>query len=157
MPNNLTYGALGTALTERFEGLKLEAYQDVAGNWTIGYGHKGVGVKEGQTITPAAALVLLEADIRSAEMVVNQCVTYPLNQNQFDALVDLAYNIGVGAFACSTLVRYLNDGEVALAAAEFSEWCHSGGRVVSGLLLRRNAEMSLFETPVAAATARPQN
>ena len=153
MPNNFTYDTVGTALTERFEGLRLESYQDAAGNWTIGYGHKGLGVKEGQTITPAAALALLEADIRSAALVVNKCVTYPLDQDEFDALVDLAYNIGVGAFACSELVRYLNDGKVALAAGEFAEWCHAGGRCVSGLLVRRKAELALFETATAPAKA----
>lgn len=149
MANNFTYDGIGLALTKRFEGLSLKSYRDVAGNWTIGYGHKSIGVKGGQVITLAQATALLAADTKSAEIVVNRCVTFALTQDEFDGLVDLAFNVGVYAFASSELVRYLNAGKTTLAEAQFPVWDHAGGRVVSNLLARREAEEKLFETTAA--------
>lgn len=152
MANNFTYSTTGLTLTKRFEGLRLQSYQDIAGHWTIGYGHKGQGVRPNQTITQAQATALLEADLRAAETVVNRCVKYQLTQNEFDALVDMAYNIGIGAFASSELVAYLNEGKLPLAEGQFDVWCHAGGRVVAQLLTRRQAELALFEQATGTGT-----
>jgi lysozyme len=145
--SNFTYSEAGLAFTRRFEGLRLTAYPDAAGVWTIGYGHTGPGVHEGLTITEHQAEVFLECDIARAAAGVNRLVTAPIAQNQFDALVDFAFNLGVAALSSSVLLRHLNSGEFASAADEFLKWDHSKGRIISGLLLRREAEADLFSQP----------
>lgn len=142
----------GIALIERFEGLRLEAYQDRAGLWTCGYGHTS-GVKSGDTCTSAQADEWLESDVADAERAVNVLVKVPLNQNQFDALVSFTYNLGWSALEGSTLLRILNAGATSLAAREFLKWDHVAGVVSEGLLRRRTAEQELFlTTPVQAGS-----
>jgi lysozyme len=143
--NNFTYSQDGLALTEQFEGCMLTAYQDQVGVWTIGYGHTGSDVHSGLTITQDQAEALLASDIAAAAVFVNQAVTVPLAQNEFDALVDFVFNLGRGAFAGSTLLKELNAGQFSNAAAQFALWSHAGGQVVAGLLRRRQAEMALFQ------------
>jgi len=144
--NNLTYGGNGLALTEQFEGCRLDAYQDQVGVWTIGYGHTGSDVYSGLTITQDQAQDLLAQDVSSAAACVNNVVTIELSQDEFDALVDFVFNLGAGAFRGSTLLRDLNSGDTAAAAAQFDQWDHAGGAVVAGLLRRRQAEAALFST-----------
>jgi lysozyme len=144
--NNLSYSKSGLALTEQFEGLRLTPYQDSVGVWTIGYGHTGPDVHPGLTITQMDAEALLLRDVGDAARSVNQLVTIPLTQNEFDALVDFVFNLGATAFAGSTLLRDLNAGNLAAAAGEFQKWDHAGGRVLAGLLQRRLGEASLFQT-----------
>jgi len=141
---NMTYSEQGLALTKHFEGLRLAAYQDQRGIWTIGYGHTGRDVHEGLTVTEAEAEALLASDIARATAAVNRLVTAPVTQNQFDALVDLAFNLGCAALMHSTLLALVNSSDFAAAASEFLRWDHAGGRVVPGLLLRRQAELELF-------------
>lgn len=134
----------GLDLIKQFEGLKLNAYVCPAGVLTIGYGTTA-GVKPGQAITAARAEELLRADVAKFERGVADAVTVPLAQHQFDALVSLAYNIGLGAFRTSTLLRLLNKGEVASAAKQFDRWNRGGQKVLPGLTRRRAAERKLFE------------
>ena len=141
---NLTYSERGLALTRQFEGLRLESYQDQRGIWTIGYGHTGPTVHEGLRITEAEAEILLTSDVVRAAAAVNRLVTAQVTQNQFDALVDFAYNLGCATLMHSTLLRLINAGEFAEAASEFPRWNHSGNRPIPGLLRRRRAEMELF-------------
>lgn len=143
--NNLTYGKEGLGLTEQFEGCRLVAYQDQVGVWTIGYGHTGPEVVAGLAITQAQAETYLEADVASAAACVNRLVGVPLSQEEFDALVDFVFNLGQGAFANSTLLRELNAGAFAAAAAQFDAWDRAGGVVVAGLLRRRQSEAALFQ------------
>jgi len=143
--NNLTYGKDGLALTEQFEGLELTAYQDQVGVWTIGYGHTGPDVYPGLTITQNDATSLLLQDVNTAANCVNQLVTVPLTQDEFDALMDFVFNLGTHAFAGSTLLRLLNAGDFDGAIGEFVKWDHAGGQVVAGLLRRRQAEAQLFQ------------
>ena len=140
----MTYSKAGEQLTERFEGCRLQAYADTGGVWTIGYGHTH-GVMEGMTCTREQALAWLEQDTREAAAAVNHLVTVPLKQAEFDALVDFVFNLGVGAFARSTLLRDLNTGNLGAAAAQFPLWDHDAGRVLAGLLHRRLAEQMEFE------------
>jgi lysozyme len=142
--NRFTYSGKGLALTEQFEGCRLTAYQDQVGVWTIGYGHTGSEVCAGMTITPEDAQALLARDVSNAAAFVNQIVQVDLTQEEFDALVDFVFNLGVGAFERSTLLRLLNAGEFAAAAAQFALWDRAGGAVVAGLLRRRQAETALF-------------
>jgi lysozyme len=134
----------GLALIESFEGLRLTAYRDSVGVWTIGYGHTA-NVRPDERITEAEAEAFLRRDAEGAEQAVSQLVAVPLTQGQFDALVDFVFNLGRAALAGSTLLRLLNDGDHAGAAAEFPKWCHAGGAVLPGLVARRAKERALFE------------
>lgn len=133
----------GRSMTKQFEGLRLEAYQDGGGVWTIGYGHTA-GVKPGQVITAEQADTFLKADLGHAEVVVGQYTHLPLTQNQFDALVDFVFNLGLGQFMRSTLLAKLNNNDFAGASAEFIRWNKDNGKVVAGLTRRRQAETNLF-------------
>lgn len=141
----------GIDLIKEFEGLRLTAYYDGGGVLTIGYGHtnnsdsgKTYPVYPGQTITAAKAEEILKADLASFEKVVNDSVTYSINRNQFDALVSFTFNVGKTAFRNSDLLRYLNNGQIGLAASQFDLWVKDNGVVVPGLVRRRAAEKALF-------------
>ena len=134
-------------LIKSFEGLELEAYLCPADIWTIGYGHTG-DVKEGDTITKAEAEDLLDKDLEKFRSGVNRCVKVPLNENQFGALVSFAYNVGIGSLQSSTLLKLLNAGDYDAAADQFPRWNKSGGKVLTGLTRRREAERAVFLTPV---------
>jgi lysozyme len=144
LSNSLSYSQQGLALTEQFEGLRLTAYQDSVGVWTIGYGHTGADVHPGLTISQQQASALLLNDVASAVATVNRLVSVPLTQNQFDALVDFVFNAGAGNFSGSTLLRELNAGDYAAAAAQFARWVHAGNQILPGLVARRKAEQDLF-------------
>ena len=135
----------GLDLIKQFEGLYLKAYRCPAGVPTIGYGHTA-GVAMGQTITQQQADDYLRRDVRQFERAVARLATVPLTQGQFDALVSFAFNLGEGALAQSTLLRLLNAGDYAGAAAQFDRWNKAGGRVLPGLVRRRAAERALFES-----------
>ena len=87
----------------------------------------------------------MEYDLKKFESAVNSGVTVPINQNQFDLLVSLAYNIGIGAFKESTLLKKFNLGDYKGAAAQFNVWNKGGGKVMQGLMNRRAVERKLFE------------
>jgi lysozyme len=137
----------GIALIKQFEGERLTAYLCPAGILTVGVGHTGPDVKPGQKITSAESEALLRADLARFEKAVSAAVKVPLNQNQFDACVALAFNIGAGAFAGSTLVRLLNGKDYEGAAAQFERWNRAGGKALAGLTRRRAAEAALFRKP----------
>jgi lysozyme len=145
---NMQYSAKGMTLTEGFEGLRLESYQDVAGVWTIGYGHAAPDIKSSMTITQAQAQYLLESDIQASVSCVNSGVTVALNQNQFDALVDFTFNEGRGSFLRSTLLKLLNMGDYLGACGQFAKWVYAAGEVQPGLVRRRAAEAELFQEAV---------
>lgn len=134
----------GLDLIKQFEGLKLTAYLCPAGVPTIGYGTTK-GVRMGQTITAAEAERMLAQDVEKFAKGVREAVKVPLEQHEFDALVSLAYNIGLGAFRTSTLLRLLNAGDKEAAAKQFDRWNKAGGKPLAGLTRRRAAERKLFE------------
>ncbi|WP_296527583.1 lysozyme [Acinetobacter oleivorans] len=138
----------GVNLICNFEGLKLSAYDDGTGVWTIGYGTtrypNGQRVSEGDRCTFIQAKAYLQHDLKIFERAVNSAVKVPLKQNQFDALVSLAYNIGVGAFKNSTLLKNLNLGNYKEAANQFDVWINAGGKRLQGLVNRRAIEKKLF-------------
>jgi len=125
------YSEAGMALTKGFEGLRLEAYRDSGGVWTVGYGHTCEDVRAGVCVTEFEAEVLLWGDLAEAVGCVNRAVTAKVSQGQFDALVDFCFNAG--------------------AAKEFGKWVHVGGVAVAGLVRRRKAEAEMFanEAPTA--------
>ena len=139
---------LGVDLICDFEGKRLVAYDDGVGIWTIGFGTtiypNGIRVKKGDTCTEAQAKAYMQNDLKKFEHAVNDAVNIPLNQNQFDALVSLTYNIGAAAFSKSTLVKKLNAGDISGAADQFDVWINAGGKRMQGLVNRRSKEKLLF-------------
>jgi len=140
--------ANGINLICSFEGLELKAYDDGVGVWTIGYGTtiiNGIKVKKGDTCTVEQAKSYMAQDLKKFESAVDTSVKVTITQNQFDALVSLAYNIGTGAFKSSTLLKKLNAKDYKSAAAQFDRWNRAGGKVMQGLINRRAKERKFFE------------
>lgn len=151
----MQYSKSGLQLTERFEGVRLSAYQDTAGVWTIGYGHTH-GVKQGDTCTIEQAEQWLIEDTTWAVSVVNALVKVTLTQPIFDSLVDFTFNLGSGNFQHSQLLSLINQEKFEEAANEFDKWDRAGGQVVAGLLRRRNAEKEEFEAGLQQRLLSPQ-
>lgn len=148
-------------LLKDLEGCELTAYQDIAGIWTIGYGitaAAGVGIEPcaGMTITQEQADELFERAVDAFAAKVAKLITVPVTQNEFGACVLLSYNVGLGALSRSTVLRELNNGNKASAGSAFHMWNKAGGRVVPGLVRRREREHQLFNTPDTAPVARAQ-
>ena len=136
----------GIEQIKSFEGFRSMPYQDVVGKWTVGYGHlmiPGDGTVQGSPITMGQATELLRKDLHTAEEAVN-ATGVSLTQNEFDALVSFIYNLGVGAFQRSTLLKLLKTGNKEAAAKEFPKWSMAGGKEVPGILKRRLAEQECF-------------
>ena len=144
MKETYQYSAAGLAMTKSFEGLRLTAYQDVASVWTIGYGSTIPTVHPGEVITEQEAEQRLIANMQTAVSAVNELVTVAITQGQFDAMVDFCFNVGQGNFRNSTLLRRVNAGDFAGAAAQFLVWVYAGGVVQEGLDRRRRAEAEMF-------------
>ena len=148
----------GLSLIKTFEGLRLEAYRDVAGVWTIGYGstyfHDGKKVKPGDKLSSETqADALIRNTLGQYEDAVNHHVKVPLNQNQLDALVSFTYNEGVGALQESTLLVKLNEKNYEAAAIHFLAWDkitdpQTGKKIICDTLVKRRKEESqLFLSP----------
>lgn len=131
-------------LIRRWEGCKLTAYQCSAGVWTIGWGSTGPGITRGVVWTQAQADSRLASDVRKFADGVFGAVTASANENQLGAMISLAYNIGLGAFRSSTMLRLFNAGDISGARAQFQRWNKAGGKVVNGLTNRRNDEAAVF-------------
>lgn len=135
------------AITQR-EGNKLTAYKDSVGIWTIGVGHTSAAgapkVTQGLKITAAQSDEILSRDLKLFEAAVFKAVKVPLSQNEFDALVSLAFNIGGKAFAGSSVVKKLNAGDRKGAADAILLWNKACGRIVKGLVSRRKDERTQF-------------
>lgn len=138
---------------KRFEGCKLNAYQDSAGVWTIGYGHTR-GVHPGDVCTQTQADAWLIADLESAAGAVESLThTVDLTDGQRDALIDFVYNLGAGAFAKSTLLKCVLAGDHAGAAAQLSRWVYADGKKLPGLVDRRAREVERYLSPMPAPQA----
>ena len=144
----MRYSDAGLAVTKHFEGLKLTSYQDQGGTWTIGYGHT-MTARPGQTISEEQADALLRQDVRTAEECVNRAVQVPLNQNQFDALVDFTFNLGCSRLRSSTLLGHVNRSNFEGAAQEFKRWKFIGTRESAGLVRRREQNEKTFRATPA--------
>lgn len=149
MPNTPTDAALERAcdIIKQFEGCKLTAYLCPAGVPTIGWGSTGPDIKLGMTWTQEQADERLERDVKRFYDGVVQLVTAKATPNQTAACTSLSYNIGLGNFRASTVLRKLNEGDIAAAADAFRMWNKGGGKVLPGLVARREAERTLFLTP----------
>jgi lysozyme len=157
--------AAGLATVKEFEGLRLKAYKCPAAVWTIGYGHTSAAgnpiVTPELVITKEEAEETLARDMEQYEEGVRKYVKVDLTQGQFDALVDFAYNAGVGALAKSTLLKRVNAEKFDEVPAEFMKWTKGGGKELPGLVRRRRAEVKLWrgletEKPVCNDEARAE-
>jgi lysozyme len=157
--------AAGLATVKEFEGLRLKAYKCPASVWTIGYGHTTAAgapiVTPELVITKDEAEEVLARDMEQYEEGVRKYVKVDLTQGQFDALVDFAYNAGVGALAKSTLLKRVNAEKFDEVPAEFMKWTKGGGKELPGLVRRRRAEVKLWrgletEKPVCNDEARAE-
>ena len=149
----MNYSKNGLHLTEQFEGCKLNAYPDPATNgdpWTIGYGHTGPEVHQGMTITQEQAEEYLAQDVKKAVSDVNAKLTVEVTQDEFDALVDFAFNCGCGNLNNSTLLKKVNAGDFQGASHEFEKWDMAAGKHMAGLLRRRQAEELEFLKNIVA-------
>jgi GH24 family phage-related lysozyme (muramidase) len=137
-----TTNAAGLDLIKTFEGLKLNAYKDIVGVWTIGYGHTATA-KQGQVITQAQAETLLRQDLKRFENYVNSLPgADKLNDNQFSALVSLAFNVGSFGNGLKTAIA-TNPEQVPYWIEKYNM---AGGKVIPGLTRRRKAEAALYES-----------
>lgn len=138
----------GLSLIKEFEGLSLKAYPDPATGgdpWTIGYGATGPGISKGLIWSQAQADSRLADDVsRFADGVSALIGAAPTTSGQFDAMVSLAYNVGLGNFKESTLLRLHKEGDYAGAAGQFVRWNKAAGKVMAGLTRRREAEAKLY-------------
>lgn len=133
----------GLDLLKQFEGRKLTAYQDQGGIWTIGYGHTGPEVKKGMNISPDDAEYFLKIDLAKFYHL-DDYLTEQVNDNQYSALICLAFNIGLRALKMSTLLRCVNNSQTP--DKEWTKWNHVNGLVNNGLTRRREAELKLYYT-----------
>ena len=152
----------GIALLKKHEGLRLTAYPDPASGgepWTIGYGttsRAGVGkVTRGMKISQAQAEDMLRRSLVGYEQGVLKAITRTPTQNQFDAMVSLAYNIGVGAMSKSSVIRHFNANDDVKAGGAFLLWNKAAGKVMPGLTRRRAEERALFLKPSAPISKNP--
>ena len=133
----------GIDFINRHEALRLYAYKDAVGVWTIGYGHT-LTAKQGMVITEAEAEKLLIQDLRVAEDEINRHLL-PLKQHQFDSLASFVFNVGVGSFSKSTLLKRLKmDVNNPDIANQFNRWVYGGGKILKGLVKRRTEEANLY-------------
>ena len=135
----------GIELIKKFEGCRLKAYQDSVDVWTIGYGHTE-GVYEGMEISQHQADIMLSSDLVKYANYINEYVTVSLNPNQFDALTSWVYNLGPGNLKSSTMLKVLNEGSYDDVPFQIKRWNKAGGKVLKGLVRRREAEAELFAT-----------
>jgi lysozyme len=137
----------GRDLIESFEGRRHQSYPDPATGgkpWTIGVGSAGPDIVPGMAWTDAEIDERFAADLRKFEVGINKMLLVPVTQNQWDAIVSLVYNIGLGNFRSSTLLRLLNKGCYREASLQWERWSFANGQQMPGLLRRRRAEMELF-------------
>lgn len=139
----------GYDLIKTFEGFRSQAYQDSAGIWTIGYGNiryeDFTRVKKGDKISSARAEEVFRFFADRFARQVEDAVTSDLNQNQFNAIVSFAYNVGIGALSSSTLLKKINKNpKDPSISAEFKKWVNAGGKKITGLVNRRKYEADLY-------------
>lgn len=147
----MTLDKIGVAFLHNEEGLRLKAYKDQIGKWTIAFGNtfmmNGEAVKEGDELSMDEANQLFAAKIKGYEAAVNKGVKVSITQSQFNALVSLCYNIGTAGFLNSTLLKKINAKAPATEIeAQFNLWKKGGGKVLPVLVARRKREFKLYQT-----------
>lgn len=137
----------GIGIIKEFEGFRSSAYKCSAGVWTVGYGStviNGDKVKACDKVSREEAERLLRVEANRLAGELKKIILVPLNQNQIDALISFTYNIGLSAFSKSTMLKLINAKEFNAASFQFDRWNKANGRVLPGLVARRNKEEELF-------------
>jgi len=138
----------GLELIKAQEGFRSRAYRDATGVWTIGYGHTSMAgppqVREGLEISRAEGENILRRDVGRFAGGVRRLLTRTLSDRQFSALVSFAYNVGLGNFERSSVLRAVNAGDFEAVPRRLALWVKAGGRTLPGLIRRRAAEAALF-------------
>jgi len=153
----------GFELIKAQEGFRSHAYRDPAGVWTIGYGHTSMAgppqVREGLKISQAEAENILRRDVERFADGVRRLLRRNLSDRQFSALVSFAYNVGLGNFERSSVLRAVNAGDFEAVPRRLALWVKAGGRTMPGLIRRRAAEAALFtgdgSAPAQALVCQP--
>lgn len=140
----------GKAFTERREGRRNAPYRDSKGLWTVGVGHLLLPGEQRRTLTDEEVDALYDIDILEREEVLNGLLKVDIDQQMYDALFDVMFNIGNAAFANSTLLGYVNAGRFEEACIEILQWSHAGDRIDDGLLLRRAKDALIFSRGIYA-------
>jgi lysozyme len=140
----MQFNQKGLDLIKQFEGCKLAAYQDLKGIWTIGYGQTGPDIVEGLVWDQRQCDIALDDHCVKLGAAIENLIEPYVTNNEFSAMVCLAYNIGIGAFGGSTLLRLFNAHNTKGASDQFLVWDKVNGETVAGLLRRRQAEQALF-------------
>ncbi len=136
----------GYLLTKQFEGYSPFFYYDIGGVKTIGFGHAVLPGEEIKTpLMGPDALTLLSKDLDKIGSKLNKIIHVPLTARQYDAILDLAYNVGVNNVAKSTLLKMVNRGEHEKVPLQFLRWDHVGKKKISGLTIRRMADAALYK------------
>ena len=145
----------GEKLIKQFESCKLFAYKADKSEkyYTIGWGHYGVDVKKGLKISKEKSDKLFRNDIKYFETSVNSCLKVKVTQSMFNALVSFTYNVGFSAFKNSSLLKYVNKKQFKKASNEFKKWNKCGGKVLKGLVIRRELEKIEFERQGIASSS----
>ena len=131
-------------LVKHFEGFRGHAYICVAGQRTIGYGHKIMPHETYEEISMEQANEILMHDLQIFSSAVNRNIQYPLRQNQFDAIVSFTYNVGIASLQRSTLRQKINYAELDKVEHEMLKWVYVKALKVQGLVVRRKSEIELF-------------
>ena len=142
--NKMKISEDGLELIKKFEGCETTAYQDSVGVWTIGFGHTK-GVEEGQTCSIEDAESMLADEMDEYEGYINNMVKVELQQHEFDALVAWVYNLGPTNLGESTMLKVLNGGQFDRVPEEMNRWTRAGGKILEGLVRRRQAESLMFQ------------
>ncbi|MBL8790220.1 MAG: lysozyme [Rhizobiales bacterium] len=149
----------GLALIRRFEGFRSEAYRDAVGVWTIGYGHTSMAgppkVTAGLRISAEEGAAILARDVEHFAAGVAQLVKVPISDTQFSALVSFAYNVGLGAFRASSVLKAVNEGDFPAVPHRLGLWVRAGGKTLPGLVKRRAMEGELFASRPAPPADTP--
>jgi lysozyme len=143
--NNLTQDAID--LIKSFEGFEASPYQDSGGVWTQGYGNTHGVTADSPPVTQEQAQATLLANLQATEQAITNFLQVTINDNQFGALTSLVYNAGTAPLT-GHLGQYINNGQFQEASEQFIVWNHVDGVTVPGLLNRREAERTLFLTPI---------
>lgn len=149
----------GLSLIREAEGFCANAYRDATGIWTIGYGHTSAAgdphVSAGQVITRDEGEAIFRRDVEAVAASVRRAVTQAITDAQFSALVSFAYNVGLGNFRSSSVLKALNANELPEVPRRLQLWVKAGGKTLPGLVKRRAAEAALFATEAAPAVQQP--
>ncbi len=143
---------MAIAMIAPLEGLEFKPYHDAVGVLTVCYGHTGKDIIEGKADSELECEMLLEADLLQVKQQIDPLITSPVSETTRAALYSFTFNVGVGAFSRSTLLKKLNNGDIQSACMELHRWVYAGGRKWKGLVTRRQIEEEICRLPLSPSS-----